>query len=229
MRFCWVALIVALAHSWTTGAHGPGKWILWLVAFWVAGAPAEYAVTSGADWKLRLAAGHAVMLTAFRWTVLAGNVAFFAFQFAPKTRALAWGWVPQFSHVADASERQRYALDRDRMTRAFVAFDSVSKLVAVPEGQSTRASSPHDDSLVFEELRSGLTAGDSISDAYLDWLHPEMREQFRHRDLDGNRLYLEGLLRQDVSKQVAGIQTIQRWGVFWRDHSEEITDRALGT
>jgi hypothetical protein len=229
IALCWVVLIVSLARSWTAAARGPGKWLVWVVAFWVATAPADYGVWSGAEWKRRLVTGQAIMLSAFRWTAAVATIAFFTFQFAPTTRTLAWGWVPQFSYVAEATERQSYAADRDRLTRVFAAFDSVGKLVAVPEGQSSMTSSPHRDSLVFEQLRRGLAAGDSISDAFLDWLQPEMRDQFRHRNLDGNRLYFEGLRDQDTSKQLTGIQKIQEWHTFWRDHNKQITDRALGS
>ena len=135
-------------------------------------------------------------------------------------------WVPTFSAVTRQLGASTHAEERDRMSRMFEAFHHASMLVAIPAGQVTTHTSAATDSVIYSELERGLITGDSVSDAYLDWLDPAMKPHFRGELLAGNRLYLDGLLQRDTDKQVAAIQTIAQWQQFWRERGEEIASRA---
>lgn len=123
-----------------------------------------------------------------------------------------------------------YQADVDRLTRVFAAFDSVSTLVTVPDGQVTMRTTPTHTNAVYAQLELGLATGDSISDEFLDWMHSEMRDAFRRNLLGGNRAYLEGLREDNVGRQIEGIERIKAWhSDFWDRYGEALADRALGT
>ena len=75
-----------LAHS-----AGFGKWVAWLVAFFVASAPAFIALKDAARAEAKNVQHVATTLTAPLTAI-----GFFLFLFAPSIREAAWGWVPHF-------------------------------------------------------------------------------------------------------------------------------------
>ncbi|MGW8302710.1 MAG: hypothetical protein ACWGNO_11605, partial [Desulfobacterales bacterium] len=72
-------------------------------------------------------------------------------------------------------------------------------------------------------LAKGLKEGDSISDEFLDWLHPEMRMFFRGKYMQGHRLVFEGRKEGSVNKQITGIELIEEWyHYFWEKNVDSI-------
>jgi hypothetical protein len=108
-----------------------------------------------------------------------------------------------------------FTADRDRLTRAFTEFQTAA---ALPAGDSTLI--PH--------ARAALAAGDSVSDAFLDWLDPAMRAAFRTQYMDGQHLYFAGLVRGDTSEQRRGNELIMQWRQgFWRTNHDAVYKRAF--
>lgn len=104
-----------------------------------------------------------------------------------------------------ATDQQDACIKEIHLSAAFAAFGRVTDLTQPPPGQESFQATAQHDSLVVAALRQGIAAGDSVSASFLDWLHPGMRNRFRNEYLAGQRLYLQGLLEQDASKQIRGI------------------------
>jgi hypothetical protein len=109
-----------------------------------------------------------------------------------------------------------YAADRDRLTVAFTEFQNAANL-------------PPGDSAVLPHVRKGLAAGDSVSDAYLDWLDPAMRVPFRTQYMAGQHLYYDGLVQGDTSEQRRASQLVAQWRQgFWHTNGDAVFKRAFG-
>lgn len=122
----------------------------------------------------------------------------------------------------------RFRGDRDRLTEAFGAFQKVSNLTTPPPGQSSFPGSPQHRAAVLTHLEKGLLAADGVSDEFLDWLHPQMRDYFRTKLIAGQRSYHDGLRGSDEALQVRGIMLIREWDrQFWRSNAKSITDKAF--
>ena len=95
-----MVLIVQSVRSWVGATTGIGKWILWLVGFCVAIAPALMALKdSTVKWKTRfdgLSPGKIAPHYAATLTAPLTVVAFFAFAFLLSLSALGFGWIPHF-------------------------------------------------------------------------------------------------------------------------------------
>ena len=117
--------------------------------------------------------------------------------------------------------------DRQHLTEAFAAFYEASELSQVPKGMR-RYAPPEVDEKIDNLLKKGLREGDSVSDDFLTWLHPEMKRHFREELMKGERLYAEGRKESNVQKQSLGSELIGRWyGDFWKEHSEMIFYKAF--
>lgn len=188
----------------------------------VSGSPHPGAVLRGSG----AADGRPGFRRTFRFAAAVATTAVFLIMAVAAGREAGQAWVPRFPALErqlDASTRRE---ERDRMTRMFEAFHHASMLIAIPAGQAIKHTSAGTDSLIYRELERGLSTGESVSDAYLDWLDPAMKQHFRNELLAGNRLYLDGLLQGDTDKQVTAIQTIAEWQQFWRERGAEIASRA---
>jgi len=163
----------------------------------------------------------------FLWAALGVAVGVTVVEFVPSVHTLVSASGPTAwnvdSHLATAARRA----NRDRMTRLFTAFHQVAVLEAIPPGQTVKLTSPQTDTLIYAEVERGLSIGDSVEDAYLDWLDPSIKPHFRNELLFGARVYLKGLRNQDRTTQVAGLHIMDQWQVFWRNHVTEVTSRAL--
>ena len=96
----FVVLIVLSVRSWIGETTGIGKWVLWLVGFCVAIAPACMALKDGhAKWKGHfegLSPGKIVPYYATASTAALTIIGFFIFAFFPHLTSWGWGWVPHF-------------------------------------------------------------------------------------------------------------------------------------
>jgi hypothetical protein len=121
----------------------------------------------------------------------------------------------------------KFLEDRHHLVQAFSAFDEANEISQVPEGMTSYKPPPGAEEKVQELIRKGLKEGNSISDEFLDWLHPEMKMNFRDKLILGHKLILEGRKAEDekdsVVKQVTGNRLIQEWYYqFWEKNVDAI-------
>jgi hypothetical protein len=113
--------------------------------------------------------------------------------------------------------------DRMHLINALFAFDEANEMSQLPEGATGYRPQPGANEKIEALLAKGLKEGDSISDEFLDWLHPEMRMFFRGKYMRGHRLVFEGRKEDSVTKQVTGIELIEEWYYyFWEKNVDSI-------
>jgi hypothetical protein len=222
----FTAFVIQMTSAVLADTHVFSNSVAWIVTFLVACAPASIALKDAARAEVKNVQHGATTLTAPLTAV-----GFFLFLLVPGTLEAGWSWVPRYAGGATRGEApfpERYDSDRDSLSAAFRAFSSATELTQVPTGQSSLPSTPEHDAKVLRALEAGLSAGRSVGDDFLDWLHPHMREFFQGRYLAGQALYLEGLQQQNAQKQVRGIELIREWYTgFWETHSEAIASKAF--
>ncbi len=87
----FVAFVINFVEAHLIGARGTGKWVAWVVAFFVAVAPPAIALKDAAHAERRNVQHIAMTLTA-PLTLLG----VFLFRFFPAVMNVGWGWVPHF-------------------------------------------------------------------------------------------------------------------------------------
>ncbi len=76
-------------------------------------------------------------------------------------------------------------------------------------------------------IRTGLTAGASVSDEYLSAVHPQLPLEFREHLLRGWQMYLDGLENSDPQLQATGIEIIHLWLRFKDANSDLLYNRLI--
>ncbi|HXB27002.1 MAG TPA: hypothetical protein VNV25_19905 [Gemmatimonadaceae bacterium] len=222
----YCARVAALRVSQPVVTHG---WVYYLIAFTFVVSPLAYLGTRERQMATSATEVRSIDggTSLYQWLAIVAYVVFAAFPgLIPGPYLDTLGVLVPPPYVMRAAS---VTIDRDRLGRVFADFDSVGKLVAIPNGVTTKPSSVETDRLVDEQLTKGLTTADSISDSSLVWLDPEMPKPFRSEFLEGHRLYREGLRRSDLAMQIKGNELIERWyRDFWDARATAIFNRAYG-
>ena len=96
----FVVFIVLSVRNWVGETTGFGKWIIWIVAFFVSVAPVKMALKdASAYWKENFegaSAGKITQFYAITFTVPITIIGFFVFVFFPSVTSFGWGWIPHF-------------------------------------------------------------------------------------------------------------------------------------
>ena len=87
----YVTLVIHFVEARLSSAVGLGKWIAWGVAFFVAVAPAMFALKDAARVERRN-----VQHSATTFTAPLTVIGFFLFRLVPAIMNTGWGWVPRF-------------------------------------------------------------------------------------------------------------------------------------
>jgi hypothetical protein len=225
----WAAYCDRVAATRVSQPVVTHAWVYYLIAFTFVVSPLAYLSTR--ERELATSASEVRSIdggtSLYQWLAIVAYVVFAVwpgFVPGPYLDTLAVLVPPLY-----AARAPSVTVDRDRLSRVFADFDSVGKLVAIPSGGTTKPSSVETDRLVDEQLTNGLATADSISDAFLVWLDPEMPKRFRAEFLEGHRLYREGLRRSDPATQIKGNELIARWyRDFWDTRATAIFNRAYG-
>lgn len=87
----FVTLVINIVEACIRDSVGFGKWIAWVVAFFVAVAPSSIALKDSARAEHRTVQHHATTITT-PLTV----IGFFIFKMFPLIMNTGWGWLPKF-------------------------------------------------------------------------------------------------------------------------------------
>jgi hypothetical protein len=82
------------------------------------------------------------------------------------------------------------------------------------------------------KLMEGIELSKSISDEFLDYLDPELKNMFRNKYVRGNELFLEGISTKGDSKkslylQIESTKLLSEFNDWWNIHSEQIINKAF--
>lgn len=86
----FVTLVIHFVEARLSSATGFGKWIVWIIAFFVAVTPPAIALKDAARAERRNVQHYAIVFTAPLTTL-----GFFLFKFFPVLMEAGWGWIPE--------------------------------------------------------------------------------------------------------------------------------------
>ena len=120
------------------------------------------------------------------------------------------------------------AEDRKRM--GITLTDSVNRLreasdLGMPDNGIIGIMTEKESEKHIKLITEGIALSHSVSDEFLDWLCPGLKQAYREHCIKGSMIYLEGLKSQDIAKQYAGIRQTNLWINFYEDYGPTIGDR----
>jgi hypothetical protein len=124
---------------------------------------------------------------------------------------------------AQAVPRQ-FRSDRQALSKVFEHGAELSRLLSIEGQTSTRHNRA-----VEKHLTGLIRQAEKVDDVFLDWLHPEMKFNFKNHYVRGHILFRAAWRDENVAGQMVGIELIQRWhNSFWTRNGEAVFDRAFG-
>jgi len=119
-----------------------------------------------------------------------------------------------------------YADNRSSFTASIKDYSDASGIV----------NSHGDVNQVANLISSSIASSTKVSDDFLDYLDPQLKDEFRNNLIKGEQLYLQGLNANtpndtadspSVKFQTQGIQLEKEWTNWWNSHHTALSKKAF--
>jgi len=105
---------------------------------------------------------------------------------------------------------------------AAVAANAISFNLPRIEHQQGAAAAQSKKTEMVELMEKSLADAKKVSDAFLDKLHPELKQFYRSSLMQGQASYIEGLRSKDQAMQASAARSMMAWGEFWGKNKDRI-------
>lgn len=86
---------------------------------------------------------------------------------------------------------------------------------------------------IYSKMEEGIALSKKVDDAFLDYIHPDLKNYYRNKLIAGTEIYYEGL-RGDTSditslgvqKQIEGNNLMIEWTNWWESHNKDLAEKA---
>lgn len=129
-----------------------------------------------------------------------------------------------------------YKVDNENFKQSVILLNKARDLSNPPESekQSSFTLSKEVEEQIALNNKEGLKLGKLVSDDYLDFLSPEIKDMFKNKLIKGTEIYFEGLMEgksninsEGVKKQFEGNQLIMEWINWWSKNGESVSGKVF--
>jgi len=130
---------------------------------------------------------------------------------------------------------QQYLEDRETFGRVNQLFNDAMGMTQAPDNSGKPFDIPKDqETQIISKLEDGINLSKQIDDGFLDYLNPDLKNNFKNKYIKGNQLFYEGL-RGDTSNenstgvknQIEGNRLIGEWLKWWNINKNTIINKAF--
>jgi len=122
---------------------------------------------------------------------------------------------------------EKFIPDRENFSAALDSFvDAANQLNNGAGSNGTVQMTESLRSSMLSSIDAGLTSAEAVGDEFLDWLHPELKAQFRDNLVASQRGLASALRANDPGQMPAAQQKLETWTAFWHEHSEALNKKA---
>ncbi len=139
-----------------------------------------------------------------------------------------------FGGSNEAPLPEQFVDDRTAFAQVKQLFNDAMDLTMPPDNSGKPFDMPKEqEDQIRSKLAEGISLSQKIDDTFLDYLHPDLKNNFRDRYVRGYKLILEGLNSDTsdvnsigVRKQLEGINLIGEFNTWWDSNRDIITNKA---
>lgn len=114
---------------------------------------------------------------------------------------------------------------RDRFAYSLELSQKANQL-SQPPGQVASFKMPEQQEKQMKDfLRQSIALGKGMNSKFLNWLGPNLNDIYKNKLIKGMQLYLDGLEKADVAKQLQGNQLTMEWAEYWEREKNGILDK----
>ncbi len=137
--------------------------------------------------------------------------------------------------TSESNFPEQYVDDREHFSNSIALLKKSSDLSQSLDNSGKAFQIPKKQQEEIKSLKTqGIALSEKVNDEFLDYLHPELRTQYRNKLIKGEKLYLEGL-NESISgnetsglpKQIAGNRLLVEWIAWWENNNDDIAERAF--
>jgi len=130
----------------------------------------------------------------------------------------------------------QYTNDNQCFKQAITLLNEARDLSNPPgsEQQSSFKLPQETEDKMFANIDEALRLSDRISDKYLDYLHPQLRDMFRNKLIKGTEIWYEGIkdnnsgkVAEGFQKQIEGDKLVTEWLEWWNRNGQGIADKVF--
>jgi hypothetical protein len=86
---------------------------------------------------------------------------------------------------------------------------------------------------IYAKIEEGTALSKKVDDAFLDYIHPDLKNYYRNKLIVGTEMYYEGIKANNsgdvalgVQKQMKGNNLMIEWIRWWESHNKDLSNKA---
>ncbi len=86
---------------------------------------------------------------------------------------------------------------------------------------------------IFSKIEEGLALSKKVDNAFLDYIHPDLKNYYRNKLIAGTEIYYEGIkfnnsgnISLGGQRQIEGIILMTEWVNWWNSHNKDLANKA---
>ena len=129
----------------------------------------------------------------------------------------------------------QYKVDNENFKQSVILLNKARDLSNPPESenQSSFKLSRETEEKLFSNTEEGIRLGKLVSDEYLDYINPELKDMFKDKLIKGTEINYDGLMimesgaysSEGVQKQIQGSQLVIEWINWFRKNGRSFEDK----
>lgn len=125
-----------------------------------------------------------------------------------------------------------FIVDRDAFVISLTKWGESSDITN--QKNNTDATQEQTDKVILL-ISESIDSSKKVSDKFLDYMHPALKENYRNKLLKGEEIYSQGLAEskstdtiasESVKKQIEGSGLINEWLIWWKGVSGKLSEKA---
>jgi len=230
----WSAFCVAVTITFTHKPEVTWDWLYWITGFidsasligWLA--HKERQGSQSLKEARRIGKG-----TTFYFLI--AIVAFLVFAFAPSLMLPPYAWALKplglQRHSAFPAE---FMDDRANFVQSITVLGESSDLINKPSNNSDEAYTipKATEQQVYSKIEEGLALSKIVDNAFLDYIHPDLKNYYRNKLIAGTEIYYEGIKSNNsgnislgVQRQIEGNNLMTEWVNWWNSHNKDLANK----
>lgn len=132
----------------------------------------------------------------------------------------------------------QYKADNENFKQSVILLNKSRDLSNPPgsENQSSFELSKETEEKIISYIEEGIRLGKLVSDEYLDYIYPELKDMFRNKLIKGTEIYYDGLmislknrnadiLSKGAQKQIQGVQLQIEWINWFKKNARSFENK----
>jgi len=136
--------------------------------------------------------------------------------------------------TSSSSFPEQFVDDRENFVQSITVLRESSDLTQPSNNSGEAFTIPKEtEQKINSKIEEGIALSKKVDDAFLDYIHPDLKSYYRNKLIAGTEIYFEGLKGDTsnatslgVQKQIEGNNLMIEWTNWWESHNKDLADKA---